>query len=101
MSLKLQEHQQEAYDNALKLHLIDSVLKGYEIDELTINTPNNIDICIAGEDWCVYKDTEGVIHQFVVEMSKHKDRALEEMRVALEQMKTMIEEQSQNKTMGV
>ena len=92
---------EHAYEKVVQLHLIDSVLKGYEIDELTINTPNNIDICIAGEDWCVYKDTEGVIHQFVVEMSKHKGRALEEMRVALEQMKTMIEEQSQNKTMGV
>lgn len=92
---------EHAYEKVVQLHLIDNVLKGYEIDELTINTPNNVDICIAGEDWCVYKDTEGVIHQFVVEMSKHKDRALEEMRVALEQMKTMIEEQSQNKTMGV
>jgi hypothetical protein len=90
-----------AYEKVVQLQLIDSVLKGYEIDELTINVPNNIDMCIAGEDWCIYKDNEGNIHQFVVEMSKHKNRALEEMKVALEQMKTMMVEQSQGKAMGV
>ncbi len=90
-----------AYEKVVQLHLIDSVLKGYEIDSLTIDMSSNIDMCIAGEDWCVYKDTEGNIHQFVVEMSKHKDRSLEEMRVALEQMKLMINEQSQGKAMGV
>ena len=37
---------EQAYEKVVQLHLIDSVLKGYEIDELTINTPNNIDICI-------------------------------------------------------
>jgi hypothetical protein len=58
-------------------------------------------MCIAGEDWCIYKDNEGNIHQFVVEMSKHKNRALEEMKVALEQMKTIMVEQSQGKAMGV
>lgn len=90
-----------AYEKVVQLHLIDSVLKGYEIDSLTIDMSSNIDMCIAGEDWCVYKDTEGNVHQFVVEMSKHKDRALEEMRVALEQMKLIINEQSQRKAMGV
>ena len=90
-----------AYEKVVQLHLIDSVLKGYEIDELTIDLPNNINLCVAGEDWCVYKDNEGNIHQFVVEMSKHKDRALEEMKVALEQIKTMIEEQNLGKAMGV
>lgn len=90
-----------AYEKVVQLHLIDSVLKGYEIDELTINIPTSIVLCIAGEDWCVYKDNEGNIHQFIVEMSKHKDRALEEMKVALEQMKAMIEEQNHGKAMGV
>ena len=90
-----------AYEKVLQLHLIDSVLKGYEIDELSIDIPNNIDVCIAGEDWCVYKDNDGNIHQFIVEMSKHKDRALEEMKIVLEQMKNMIEEQNHGKAMGV
>ena len=90
-----------ALEKVMQLHLIDGILKGYEIDELSLDIPTNVDMCIAGEDWCVYKDSEGNIHQFIVEMSKHKGRALEEMKIALEQLKNAVVEQSQNKAMGV
>ena len=66
-----------------------------------MDIPANIDMCIAGEDWCVYQDSEGNVHQFVVEMSKHKGRALEEMKNALVQMKSIIDVQSQGMAMGV
>lgn len=90
-----------AQSKMIQLHLIDSVLKGYEIEELSCEAPNDVRICIAGEDWYVYRDQEGNIHQFVIEMSKHKNRALSEMKEALEKIRIITNEQTQNKTIGV
>ena len=90
-----------AQNKVIQLHLIDSVLKGYEIEELSTEAPQNIVVCIAGEDWYVYQDKEGNLYQFVIEMSKHKDRALVEMKEALEKLKELSAIQGQNRTMGV
>ncbi len=89
-----------AYDKVTQLHLIDSVLKGYEVDELTIPENTDINLCIAGEDWCVYADSQGNVHQFVVEMSKQKDRALVEMKAALEKLKEILNVKQQGKAVG-
>lgn len=91
---------ESAYDKVAQLHLIDSVLKRYEIDELALEDKTNIEVCIAGEDWYVYADSEGNIHQFVVEMSKHKDRALVEMKDALEKLKELLNNKQVQKTVG-
>ena len=89
-----------AQDKMIQLHLIDGVLKGYEIEELTVASLENIEMCIAGEDWYVAVDKDGNIHQFIVEMTKHKARALVEIKDALEKIKSMQDEVVQEKATG-
>ena len=89
-----------AYEKISQLHLIDGVLKGYDIEEMTLEENSNIEVCIAGEDWYVYADSSGNIHQFVVEMSKHKDRAVGEMKASLEELKEIINSKQQGKVVG-
>ena len=89
-----------AYEKISQLHLIDGVLKGYDIEEMILEENFNIEVCIAGEDWYVYADSSGNIHQFVVEMSKHKDRAVGEMKVSLEELKEIINSKQQGKVVG-
>jgi len=89
-----------AKDKMIQLHLIDGILKGYEIEELSVDSLEDIEICIAGEDWYVAVDKEGNIHQFVVEMSKHKARALGEMKEAIDTLKQLQVDKSQGKVTG-
>ena len=89
-----------AQDKMIQLHLIDGVLKGYEIEELTVASLENIERCIAGEDWYVAVDKDGNIHQFIVEMTKHKARALAEIKDALEKIQQLQDEVVQEKATG-
>jgi hypothetical protein len=89
-----------AYEKISQLRLVDGVLKGYEIDEMSLEDISNVEVCIAGEDWYVYADSNGNIHQFVVEMSKHKDRAIGEMKVALENLREIVNSRQQGKVVG-
>ena len=91
---------EKAFEKVAQLQLVDRVLKGYEVDEKSLEEISNIDMCMAGEDWYIYIDTEGNVHQFVVEMSKHKDRALEEMKKALEQIKDLVAAKQEVKAVG-
>lgn len=90
----------DAFFKVTQLYLIDKVLKGYEIEALSIPEDNGISICMAGEDWCVYADTQGNVHQFLVEMSIHKDKALLEMKESFEKIKEYIYFEQQSKTTG-
>lgn len=91
---------EEAFNKITQLQLIDQVLKGKTVEELTIPEKTEIVSAIAGEDWCVYIDQEGKIKEYIVEMSNHKTRALKEIKIALDKIKEYTNYNQQSKKIG-
>ena len=70
----------QAIDRVCQLQIIDQLLSGKKIDSIDVNRDETINYCISGEDWCLYIDDNNVLHRFVMQNSKNKVVALEEMK---------------------
>lgn len=94
------ENLEVAQSRIVQINLIDALLKGMDIEDLTYELPSDVLVCITGEDWYVYADNAGNVYQFLVENSKHKERALIEMKESLEKLKEFVNERQQEKALG-
>ena len=74
------------------IEVMDQVLGGTSIDNVTISDEVEYLICYTGEDWYVALDKTGKISQYIMKNSNNKEKALEEVQQALEAIKMHLEE---------
>lgn len=83
------------------IHMMDQVLLGKNIEQISIKTYNNNNICYTGEDWYVAIDKDGNINKFIMESSKNKQLAIKEIEQLLEKIKyTLSTEITDSKKVG-
>ncbi len=82
-------------------HLLDGILKGQFLGEIDVQVPSDIDLLVCGEDWYVYRDTNGNMHEFIIERSNNLDCVYEEMREGLQKIQEYVNNQEQHKEMSV
>ena len=70
------------------------------MEDIKFEDVPDVFMCISGEDWYVYADSQGNIYQFIIDMSKHKNRAFEEVKMALVQLKEIIDHKEEVKKVG-
>ena len=74
------------------IEVMDQVLGGTSIDNVTISDEVEYLICYTGEDWYVALDKTGKISQYIMKNSNNKEKALEEVQQALEAIKMHLED---------
>ena len=89
-----------AQEKIAQLYLLNGILNGQEVEDIEYQIPSNIKYFLSGEDWYIYLDEEGNINKFILDSSKHKERALEEMKNALQKINIYIEEKNPSQTLG-
>ncbi len=69
-----------AIERVSHLEVLDQFLLGKKIEDISFTKDDSIIYCVSGEDWCLYIDQNNELHSFVMESSKNKIVALEEMK---------------------
>lgn len=79
------------YINHLKI--LDQVLSGKNIDNISIENTNNYNVCFAGEDWCVMADKDGNIDKYIMSNTNNKAQSIKEAEEALNYLKQNLEKE--------
>ena len=86
------------------LETIDQVMSGISIDMVNVAIKEDILLCYAGEDWCVYVDKNGRIDSFILNNSNNRELAIDEMQKTLEYIKNNLSNEmniAQNTILGM
>jgi len=86
-------YNEECIEYIAHLQSLDQLLSGKNIEDLSVVPNTNLVACFAGEDWAVMIDKDGNIINYLMENTKDKKRAMEEMQVALMYMKENLEKE--------
>lgn len=77
----------DAVKRVVQLQIINELLNGKILDEIEVDFDQDVIKCVSGEDWYISVDSRGDIKQFVLERSKNKEKAYEEMQCFLINLK--------------
>ena len=78
---------EECIEQISRIELVDQILSGKSIDEVTDKPKKEIAFCYCGEDWYVTVDKQGNINEYVMENSNKKEIANREKKECLKQIK--------------
>ena len=84
-----------AIQRMIQLQMIDKLLKGIPLDEIDVDLDFDVVKCISGEDFYISIDSMGNIQEFVLEKSKNKTKAFDEMILVLNRLMSNLDDQKE------
>ncbi len=81
------KYSENAIQTIQHIEAMDQFLSGKSVDEIEIQTKDDIVIVYCGEDWYVSLNKEGKVEQYIMKNSNNKEKALSEVQDALLRIK--------------